>query len=37
LFIGHTQVSAGVKITNERGVHPITGKPFLLQMSDEDE
>jgi hypothetical protein len=28
LFKGRTHVSMGIKITDKRGVHPITKKPF---------
>jgi len=37
LFKGRTHVSTGIKITDERGVHPITGKPFFLHASDNND
>jgi hypothetical protein len=30
LFKGRTHASTGIKITDKRGVHPITGQPFLV-------
>jgi hypothetical protein len=32
-----THVSTGIKIMDERGVHPITGRPFILQQEDSAE
>lgn len=37
LFKGHTHVSTGSKITDECGVYPITGKPFMLQTAVAEE
>jgi len=37
LFKGRTHISTGIKITDERGVHPITGKPFFLHASDNND
>jgi hypothetical protein len=36
MFSTHTHVSSGVKITDERGIHPNTGKPLTVHL-DEDE
>jgi hypothetical protein len=38
LFKGRTHVSTGVKITDSRGLHPITKQPFMvLNREDEDD
>ncbi len=36
LFKGRTHVSTGIKITDERGVHPITRQPFLVSNRESD-
>ena len=36
LFKGRTHVSTGVKITDERGLHPITKQPFLVTVRESD-
>ncbi len=35
MFSTHTHVSSGVKITDERGVHPITGKQLAVDVDKE--
>jgi len=37
LFRGRTHVSTGIKITDERGVHPVTKQPFSMVNEDSDE
>jgi hypothetical protein len=37
LIKNRTHVSTGIKITDERGVHPITGHPFILQQEDSED
>jgi hypothetical protein len=37
LFQGRTHVSTGIKITDERGVHPVTKQPFSMVNEDLDE
>jgi hypothetical protein len=37
IFRGRTHVSTGIKITDERGVHPVTKQPFSMVNEDLDE
>jgi hypothetical protein len=37
LFKGRTHVSTGIKITDERGLHPITRQPFLVAARENDD
>jgi hypothetical protein len=37
LIKNRTHVSTGIKITDERGVHPISGQPFMLHDAENDE
>jgi hypothetical protein len=37
LFKGRTHVSTGIKITDERGLHPITKQPFLVAAREHDD
>jgi hypothetical protein len=36
LFKGRTHVSSGIKITDKRGLHPITKQPFLVSVREND-
>jgi hypothetical protein len=36
LFKGCTHVSTGIKIIDERGVHPVTKQPFSVPNEDDD-
>jgi len=36
LFKGRTHVSTGIKITDERGIHPITGQPLLVTSRESE-
>ena len=36
LFKGRTHVSTGIKITDERGVHPVTKQPFAVSNVEEE-
>jgi hypothetical protein len=35
LFKGRTHVSTGIKVTDPRGIHPITKQPFIVSSADE--
>jgi hypothetical protein len=37
LFKGRTPVSTGIKITDERGLHPITKQPFWVSARENDD
>jgi hypothetical protein len=37
MFSTRTHVSSGVKITDERGVHPITGKPLTVHLNEDED
>ncbi len=37
LFKGRTHVSSGVKIVNEKGVHPVTKQPFIVNNVGDDQ
>jgi hypothetical protein len=37
LFEGRTHVSTGVKIVYEKGVHPVTKQPFIVNNVEDDE
>jgi hypothetical protein len=37
LFRGRRHVSTGIKITDERGVHPVTKQPFSVVNDENDE
>jgi hypothetical protein len=37
LFKGRTHVSTGMKIADERGLHPITKQPFLVSAREHDD
>jgi hypothetical protein len=37
LFRGRTHVSTGIKVTDERGVHPVTKQPFCVVNDENDE